>query len=81
MKLLLIDNYDSFTYNLYHDLGKLGADLNVSRNDKITIEDGDLYEGDDFSFDHYWCTLCGECCGESEHEILRHVIQHLESKE
>ena len=39
MKLLLIDNYDSFTYNLYHDLGKLGADLTVSRNDKITIED------------------------------------------
>jgi anthranilate synthase component 2 len=37
MKLLLIDNYDSFTYNLYHDLGKLGADLTVARNDKISI--------------------------------------------
>ena len=34
--LLLIDNYDSFTYNLVHFLGELGADCEVVRNDKIT---------------------------------------------
>jgi anthranilate synthase component 2 len=34
--LLLIDNYDSFTYNLYHYLGELGADVQVWRNDAIS---------------------------------------------
>jgi len=33
---LLIDNYDSFTYNLFHFLGELGAKVEVRRNDKIT---------------------------------------------
>jgi anthranilate synthase component 2 len=33
---LLIDNYDSFTYNLFHFLGELGATVEVRRNDKIT---------------------------------------------
>jgi anthranilate synthase/aminodeoxychorismate synthase-like glutamine amidotransferase len=36
--ILLIDNYDSFTYNLYHYLGELGADVRVYRNDKITLD-------------------------------------------
>jgi anthranilate synthase/aminodeoxychorismate synthase-like glutamine amidotransferase len=36
--ILVIDNYDSFTYNLVQYLGELGADLAVYRNDKITIE-------------------------------------------
>ena len=35
--ILLIDNYDSFTYNLYQCLGGLGADIVVKRNDAITI--------------------------------------------
>ena len=34
---LLIDNYDSFTYNLWHYLGELGATVEVQRNDKITV--------------------------------------------
>ena len=34
--LLLVDNYDSFTYNLYQYLGELGADIRVVRNDEIT---------------------------------------------
>ncbi|MDE1987401.1 MAG: aminodeoxychorismate/anthranilate synthase component II, partial [Alphaproteobacteria bacterium] len=34
--LLLIDNYDSFTYNLFHYLGQLGAEVVVKRNDEIT---------------------------------------------
>src|SRR6476620_2473162 len=35
--ILLIDNYDSFTFNLFHYLGGLGADVAVHRNDKITV--------------------------------------------
>ena len=37
--LLLIDNYDSFTYNLVHYLGELGADVMVKRNDALDIQD------------------------------------------
>src|ERR1700761_5236452 len=37
--LLLIDNYDSFTYNLFHYLGELGADVVVKRNDELTVKD------------------------------------------
>ncbi|MBP2298555.1 anthranilate synthase component II [Azospirillum picis] len=37
--LLLIDNYDSFTYNLVHYLGELGADVQVRRNDALTVEE------------------------------------------
>lgn len=37
--LLLIDNYDSFTYNLVHYFGELGADVVVRRNDALTVQD------------------------------------------
>lgn len=37
--LLMIDNYDSFTYNVVQYLGELGADVQVYRNDEITIEE------------------------------------------
>ena len=37
--LLVIDNYDSFTYNLVQYLGELGAEMRVFRNDEITIEE------------------------------------------
>ena len=37
MKILLIDNYDSFTYNLYHYLSSLKCNVDVYRNDKIEI--------------------------------------------
>ena len=39
MSVLLIDNYDSFTYNLFQYLGELGAQVEVVRNDEVTIED------------------------------------------
>jgi len=39
MRLLVIDNYDSFTYNLVQFLGELGADAIVRRNDKITLDE------------------------------------------
>ena len=37
--ILLIDNYDSFTYNLYQFIGIFNNDIKVVRNDKITIEE------------------------------------------
>ena len=37
--LLLIDNYDSFTYNLYQYLGELGVKIIVQRNDQITLDE------------------------------------------
>ena len=37
--LLLIDNYDSFTYNLYQYLRELGADVRVHRNDQVTLDE------------------------------------------
>jgi anthranilate synthase/aminodeoxychorismate synthase-like glutamine amidotransferase len=47
--ILLIDNYDSFTFNLYQFLSELGADVVVRRNDQITLEEidafGDALEG------------------------------------
>ncbi len=37
--ILMIDNYDSFTYNLVHYLSELGEEVTVARNDKISLED------------------------------------------
>ena len=37
--IILIDNYDSFTFNIFHYLGEIGAKVNVYRNDKITSEE------------------------------------------
>jgi anthranilate synthase component 2 len=39
MKIVLLDNYDSFTYNLLHYIGELGADVAIYRNDKITTSE------------------------------------------
>jgi len=38
-RLLLIDNYDSFTYNLYQYLAELGAEVDVRRNDAVTLDE------------------------------------------
>ena len=38
MRILMVDNYDSFTYNLVQYLGELGADVQVVRNDEIPVE-------------------------------------------
>ncbi|MCS7066900.1 MAG: gamma-glutamyl-gamma-aminobutyrate hydrolase family protein, partial [Fimbriimonadales bacterium] len=39
MRVLMIDNYDSFTYNLVQYLGELGAEVQVVRNDALSVED------------------------------------------
>lgn len=39
MKLLMVDNYDSFTYNIVQYFGELGAEVEVHRNDEITVEE------------------------------------------
>jgi len=44
MKTLLLDNYDSFTYNLLHILEELGADVEVHRNDKITLDEVERFD-------------------------------------
>ena len=46
MRVLLVDNYDSFTYNLAHLLGRIGADVTVARNDRITVEEADAARPD-----------------------------------
>ncbi len=38
MKIILLDNYDSFTYNLVHYIGELGAEVDIIRNDKIGVD-------------------------------------------
>ena len=44
MKVLVIDNYDSFTYNLVHYLEDLNCDVTVLRNDKLTLEDVEPFD-------------------------------------
>ena len=44
IKIIIIDNYDSFTYNLSHLLKELGADVTVVRNDKFRIEELEQYD-------------------------------------
>ena len=41
MRLLMIDNYDSFTYNIVQYFGELGAEVTVLRNDEVTLEELD----------------------------------------
>ena len=41
MKLLMVDNYDSFTYNIVQYFGELGAEVTVLRNDEVTLEELD----------------------------------------
>ena len=44
MRIVLIDNYDSFTYNILHLLRELGADAEVHRNDQITLDEVARYD-------------------------------------
>src|SRR5687768_2013230 len=44
MKILVLDNYDSFTYNLVHIIRALGHPMDIFRNDKISLEDVKKYD-------------------------------------
>lgn len=44
MNILLLDNYDSFTYNLVHILRESGADVEVHRNDRISLDEVDRFD-------------------------------------
>lgn len=44
MRVLLIDNFDSFVYNLYQRLGGLGCDVDVFRNDEVSLGDAEGYD-------------------------------------
>lgn len=44
MRLLVFDNYDSFTYNIVHALRQLGVNPDVARNDRITLDEVDRYD-------------------------------------
>jgi anthranilate synthase/aminodeoxychorismate synthase-like glutamine amidotransferase len=46
MKVLMLDNYDSFTYNLVHLLEELGAEVVVRRNDAVTVEEAEALAPD-----------------------------------
>jgi anthranilate synthase/aminodeoxychorismate synthase-like glutamine amidotransferase len=46
MKILMVDNYDSFTYNLVHLFEELGAEVVVRRNDAVTVEEAEGLEPD-----------------------------------
>lgn len=67
--LLMIDNYDSFTYNLVQYLGELGADVQVHRNDKITIEQIEALDPDKIVISPGPCTP-------NEAGVSLEVIQH-----
>ena len=54
--LLMIDNYDSFTYNLVQYLGELGADVRVARNDEISIDEIDRLAPDQIVISPGPCT-------------------------
>ena len=71
--LLLLDNYDSFTYNLYQYLAELGADVTVIRNDKITIPEIEQMAPSGIVISPGPCTP-------SEAGISNEVIRHFGSK-
>ncbi len=67
--VLIIDNYDSFTYNLVQGLGELGAEIEVYRNDKITVS-----EVEDLSPDHI--IVSPGPCTPREGGVSNDVIRH-----
>ena len=77
MKLLMIDNYDSFTYNIVQYFGELGAQVSVYRNDEISLEELDaLFKQGEFE---RLCISPGPC-SPSEAGISVAAIQHFAGK-
>ena len=77
MRLLMIDNYDSFTYNIVQYFGELGAEVTVLRNDEVTLEELDamFMRGE---FDRL-CISPGPC-SPKEAGVSVAAIQHFAGK-
>ncbi|MGD6778020.1 MULTISPECIES: aminodeoxychorismate/anthranilate synthase component II [Bacillaceae] len=71
--ILMIDNYDSFTYNLVQYLGELGEDLVVKRNDEITIEEIEALNPE-------FLMISPGPCSPNEAGISLEVIKHFSGK-
>lgn len=71
--ILMIDNYDSFTFNLVQFLGELGQELIVERNDEITIEDIEQMQPD-------FLMISPGPCSPNEAGISMDVIRHFAGK-
>jgi len=71
--LLMLDNYDSFTYNLVQYFGELGADVHVHRNDKITIAEIEALDPEKIVISPGPCTP-------NEAGISLEVIKHFAGK-
>ena len=69
--LLLIDNYDSFTYNLYQYLRELGAEVDTRRNDKITLDEIEEMAPDGIVISPGPCTPMGGRHLQRRHPPLR----------
>ncbi|GMG00163.1 unnamed protein product [[Candida] boidinii] len=73
-KVLMIDNYDSFTWNLYQFLSQEGADVEVFRNDQITIEEIEAKQPEIILISP------GPGHPKTDSGISRDVIQHFKGK-
>ncbi|RFB80209.1 anthranilate synthase component II [Methylovirgula sp. 4M-Z18] len=73
-RVTLIDNYDSFTWNLVHYLGQLGADVTVYRNDQVSVDDVLAEEPDAIVLSPGPCTPkeAGICC-----DLIRAAGDHV----
>ena len=77
MKLLMIDNYDSFTYNIVQYFGELGADVTTLRNDEVTLDELDaLFERGQFA---RLCISPGPCTP-AEAGVSVAAIRHFAGK-
>lgn len=77
MKLLMIDNYDSFTYNIVQYFGELGAEVTVLRNDEVTLEELDaMFTRGEFD---RLCISPGPC-SPNEAGVSVAVIRHFAGK-
>ncbi|MEL7048975.1 MAG: aminodeoxychorismate/anthranilate synthase component II [Pseudomonadota bacterium] len=71
--LLLIDNYDSFTYNLVHYIGELGVDCVVKRNDALTVDEA-------IALDPQAIVISPGPCTPNEAGICVDLIKHLDGR-
>ena len=79
--IVLIDNYDSFTFNLVHYLGGLGADVAVHRNDKISVADVIAAEPDAIVLSPGPCTPNEAGMDRATHDRVRLRGHHVSNRD